>query len=103
MMSTPYGAGCTGIRPQSRCSGRGFARDDLGEHRRHGVTELDPLVGRRPAEGVAVVEGLKPGGLAERDRPSLDGVDVAVPVLREVRDDGLRGAVPAEPRVLVVE
>src|SRR3954463_5663396 len=79
------------------------ACDRLGEHGRHRITQLDPLLRRGAAENIAVVEGLDSGGLAEADRPHLRRVDVAVAVLREVGHDCLAGAVATEPGALVVE
>src|SRR5688500_15372414 len=79
------------------------APDGLCERGRHRVANLSPLYAWRAAEYVIVRKRLQPRRLARSYRTRLRRMDVAVPILRKVRDDRFAGLIGPETRVFIVE
>src|SRR4051812_35339099 len=77
--------------------------DSLAEQHWDGVADLTVPMRLRAGEAERVGERLDSRRLADGQRPMLIGVDVPVPVLRDVCGDRARELVPAEAAVLVRE
>src|SRR5579871_4366266 len=64
---------------------------------------MNPLVGRRTAEHIAVMKRLKSSSFPQRNRPHLRRMDVAVAILGEMGNDCLGWPISAQPCVLVIK